>query len=447
MDSFKEKMYVEIIEMLLKNNGNPNINVGRNTPLIDAIMIENIKLVEMLLDNGADPNIRDEIGYTPLNVACGSDETFNLEIIKLLLERDAEPNDSDEETNLFWVFSNDEASTEQKFAATKLLLEHGYDLNKLDEDGELLNDFFYLLDDDDNLEILKLCMEYGLDLNYFTDERKYYGNLITIPSKNDQIKTLKFILDNDIDPNISKEALIIAVKNNNIEIVRLLLEYGADPNVQNGLNDTPLTTAMVERNLKMMSILLDSGADPHFVWYDEYRPDINLNMIQYAKRIGHNGVLQLLESYILEKEKEQNIEQRLATSMALNPRLGQDSIFNSIDESGLFDRIASYVPEYNSRYAPDIGRRMIEEYNEDPLTKSKQHLATMKGIRDRNSVLQYLREPELMENVNEYLSSMRPQPSVQNRMMLEDKQMGRGKRSKKQGKKSSKKQGKQLSKT
>ena len=93
---------------------------------------------------------------------------------------------------------------------------------------------------------------------------------------------------------------------------------------------------------------------------------------------------------------------------------------------------------------PDL--QVLEEIYKDPLTKSKQRLATMRGIRDRDSVLQYLREPELMENVNKYLQSMRPQPSVQNRMMLEDKQMGRGKRSKKQGKKSSKKQGKKSSK-
>ena len=80
------------------------------------------------------------------------------------------------------------------------------------------------------------------------------------------------------------------------------------------------------------------------------------------------------------------------------------------------------------------------------MTKSKQRLATMRGIHDSNSVLQYLREPELMENVNEYLSSMRPQPSVHSRMMLEDKQRGRGKRSK--GKRSSKKRsGKKKSKT
>ena len=41
---------------------------------------------------------------------------------------------------------------------------------------------------------------------------------------------------------------------------------------------------------------------------------------------------------------------------------------------------------------------------------------------------------------------MRPQPSVQNRMMLEDKQMGRGKQGKKQGKKSRGKSSKKLSK-
>ena len=103
-------------------------------------------------------------------------------------------------------------------------------------------------------------------------------------------------------------------------------------------------------------------------------------MLEFARNVSFYGGLEYLETYISEKNKMQNTEQRLATSMALNPRLGQESLLDSIHESGLFDKITGYLPEYNTRYAPDVGRRM----------------------------------------------------------MLEDKQMGRGKHNKKQGKKLSK---------
>jgi ankyrin repeat protein len=361
MTSFAEKNYVRIIEMFLKNGANPNIITSGDTPLKSAVYTENIKLVEILLDNGADPNFFPENEYSPLNLAC---ETLNLEIIKLLLERGANPNDNDDETNLLWIFENEEASSEQKFAATKLLLEYGYDITSKNEYGYFPTEIFTLIRDDDNIEILKLLIEYGLDLNNYTDD-KYHGKLLNIPSEKGQIETLKFLLENGIDPNISKDALINAIENdnmnNNIEIVRLLLDNGADPNVQNGDNDTPLMKAMDKQNLPIMILLLDRGADPHFVWQDPYRPDIKLNMIQFARRHRYNIALQLLESYISEKNKMQNTEQRLATGMALNPRLGQDSVFGYIDEPGIFEKIASHIPEYNSRYAPDVSRRMMLE--------------------------------------------------------------------------------------
>ena len=368
----------QIIEMFLKDGDNPNIIVDGETPLYKAVYSENITLVEMLLDIGADPNInlnmeRESWRQTPLNIAF---ETLNIPIVKLLLESGAKPNDNDDETNLFWIFENEDASSKQKFAATQLLLEHGYELYNFD---------------------------YGLFINI----------------KDSEIEIAKLLLEYVKYPNIKNKALLSAAKTNQIEMVRLLLDNGADPNFQNEDNTTPLKAAIEKQNLPMMILLLDRGADPNYVWKDPDEYD-DINMLQLARKVRFRNGLQYLETFISEKNKMQNREQRLATSMALNPRLGQDSIFNSIDEGGLFDRIASYVPEYNSKYAPDIGRRMIEEDNEDPLTKSKQRLATIKGIRDRNSVLKHLREPELMENVNEYLSSMRPQPSVQNRMMLEE---------------------------
>ena len=116
-----------------------------------------------------------------------------------------------------------------------------------------------------------------------------------------------------------------------------------------------------------------------------------------------------------------------------------------LDRDDLDIDTASKIFSNERSYNPSVHTRMIDEHKKDPLTKSKQRLATMKGIRDHNSVLQYLREPELMENVNEYLSSMRPQPSVHSRMMLEDKQRGRGKRNSKKRnskKRSSKKKSK-----
>ena len=107
-----------------------------------------------------------------------------------------------------------------------------------------------------------------------------------------------------------------------------------------------------------MILLLDHGADPHYVWKNDYH---KYNMLQFAKDTRFYSGLEYLKTYISEKNKMQNTEQRLATSMALNPRLGQESLLDTIDDPNLFDKITGYLPEYNTRYAPDVGRRMMLE--------------------------------------------------------------------------------------
>ena len=307
----------QIIEMFLKNGANPNFIIDGESPLHKAAYSENVKLVEMLLDNGADPNINKNMERlswtrTPLNIAF---ETLNIPIIELLLKHGAIPNDNDDETNLSWIFEDLE-TYEQKLDAIKLLFEYGYKLYKGEE--------YYISDiKDDEIEIAKLLLQYIQD------------------------------------PNIKNEILLKVSFKNQIEMVRLLLDSGADPNtIDEYGKDTPLMYAIINKNLPMMILLLDHGADPHYVYEDDY---YKYNMLELARSVRFYGGLEYLETYISEKNKMQNTEQRLATSKALNPRLGQESLLDTIDDPNLFDKITGYLPEYNTRYAPDVGRRMMLE--------------------------------------------------------------------------------------
>lgn len=310
---------IRIIEMFLKNGANPNFIIDDESPLHKAVNSGNVKLVEMLLDNGADPNIiinieGDIYNYTPLNIAC---QTVNIPIIKLLLKHGANPNDNNDETNLTWIFmSDDVASVEQRIIAIELFVEYGYIFDK--------HDYSYLI---------------GL--------------------KDDEIEIAKILLQYVQDPNIKNKALLKAAENDQPEMVKLMLDNGTDPNTINDIyEDTPLMYAINNKNLPLMILLLDRGADPHYVYDDDYR---KYNMLQLARSIRFRSGLEYLETYISEKNKMQNREQRLATSMALNPRLGQESLLDTIDDPNLFDKITGYLPEYNTRYAPDVGRRMMLE--------------------------------------------------------------------------------------
>lgn len=368
--SHNESYYIKIIDALLKNGADPNIKIddGR-TLLYLAVHSENVKCVKTLLDAGANPNLTndDYCDYTPLTAAC---EIVNLEMIELLLSAGADPNLYNCETNLEWIIDSDydNIPPEKVLVATKLLLDAGYNLNKTDKNGIIETSIFKVMSNDDNIEIVKLLLSHGIDPN----NPKFQRNILTIPSENGAIKILKLLLDSGADPNkvdtiYGRTALMNGTGSwprtprNSIEIVKLLLDSGADPNIPDYDNETPLFQATVEQNLEMMMVLLDAGADPYHLWSNKNYPESKYTIIEYAKAIGLNRAVDLLESYIKEKNIMQNTEQRLATAKSLQPRLAEESVFNLIDEPDLFDKITSYLPEYTEKYAPDVQKRMLTE--------------------------------------------------------------------------------------
>ncbi len=58
-------------------------------------------------------------------------------------------------------------------------------------------------------------------------------------------------------------ALILAVKNNDIEFAKMLLAAGADPNAQTLVGNTALTFATRNQNVAMVKLLLEAGADAY----------------------------------------------------------------------------------------------------------------------------------------------------------------------------------------
>jgi hypothetical protein len=289
------------------------------------------------------------------------------------------------------------------------LLDSGIDPNIKNYDGNtpLIEASFY-----GHIYIVESLLRYDANPNI----KNFFGYTPLINAILDgHTDIVGLLLDNDADPNIINNhgtALIEASRDGHTNIVGLLLDHGADPDIQEKYGKTALIEASYFGFIDIVELLLQHGADL------DIRNNSGDTALTIAERRGHDIIARLIRYHI----DLQRARQNLAFMKYFFDRDDLD-----IDTaSRIFGNVQSYNPEVNIR--------MIDERRRDPLTKSKQRLATMRGIRDNHSVLQYLREPLLMENVDSYLTSMRPFPSVHSRMMLEDKKGGNKRCGKRSGK-------------
>ena len=137
---------LDFVEIMLLNGGNPNLVEADGYHVLNLICLEptNLELVEILLKGGADPNVprasshTNRFGDLPLYIAVTE---CNFELVTLLLTYGANVNYEDYMgmTPLHFaikeLFENEERIgadlKEMTPAMTKLLLEHGADVNRV----------------------------------------------------------------------------------------------------------------------------------------------------------------------------------------------------------------------------------------------------------------------------------------------------------------------------
>ena len=227
---------------------------------------------------------------------------------------------------------------------------------------------------------------------------------------NGNIGRIRELLDMGVDPNevntVNYSPLFYA--ENNLNIMKILLENGANPNnASPGMNEIPLMHAVLLDHIDSVKLLLKYGSDP-------YLRDIDGNSsLMLARSEGNDEIVSLIENHILRQTAKQN----LALSKSMNRRLGYDTPLQYLDNDTM-----TRIMGHTRRYIPKVSMRMIDEYHSDKLTKAKQRLSTMRGMRDSRSVFSHLREPKLIKDILENLSRHNPNTGVHNRI----RQSGRG---------------------
>lgn len=248
----------EIVRLLLSYGAYPKfINFNERTALLAAVSLDiwypsenerhqnNLEIIEMLIKNGADVNWTNWHNFNPLDEAI---QNLNYDVIKLLVENGANVNSNPKNIDPDFIkyripylilaitatgpfiCSNPEFKfgelEEIKLPICNLLLEAGYNIDKLDTNGY---------------------------------PAIYYSVIGNYP----QITEL--LLNNKANPNFigfgSVPLLNRAIYNmKSFQLTKLLLQHGADPNVEDHKHNSPLIFAHRIKSDEICNLLLEYGA-------------------------------------------------------------------------------------------------------------------------------------------------------------------------------------------
>lgn len=202
--SAAKKNAIKIIKLLFQHNflEYNDINFKDESGDTALHLTTNPEIVTFLLEQGAKLNIQNNIGQTPLIIAC---QKNNISIVSKLLKKNANPDIAP-------------------------ILQSGY--NAL---------MYAILMDYD--QIVNLLLQYNADPNF---KSEYGETPLLVAVENNNFEMVKLLLEYDADPDISDNnnytPLYYALKNKHFKIARLLFSHSKDKNKIIGLFLLALTS-------------------------------------------------------------------------------------------------------------------------------------------------------------------------------------------------------------
>jgi serine/threonine-protein phosphatase 6 regulatory ankyrin repeat subunit B len=255
---------------------------GFNTvyPILVAARYGNVKIMELLLDGGADIMLADRYGATAIHYAADADfyveKEIKKEMIKLLLNKGVNINladnngdtpahyaviienyDKDFADYLYTKKADFKLQNKEGKSAEDLMLEYK-------KEDYLARELLLALRNKDTHKAKNLIMQ-GANVNY--QEIGTLWSPILIATKEENLEIIKLLAhkgaDLDKGDRFGTTAVHFAAERENIEIIEFLIQKHCDINKCNKFKQTAMHLAVQAQAHDSIKFLLDNGANLH----------------------------------------------------------------------------------------------------------------------------------------------------------------------------------------
>lgn len=218
-------------------------------------------VVRKLLDSGIDPNAYNGRGHTALHVAATNNAP---DAARLLIERGADPRRGHQ--NKPEHVPLQDAITFGKIEMVELLARHGGYVSGAGVDGWSL---FHRACEKGNTRTVEALLKAGVNCNETTENGT---TPLLIAVKHDHKELVKLLLEYPAVLSSMNEQYIktderkrtafqVAIDRGHIPLVAAMIEKGADVNQKDAEGKVPLMHAIESANLDLIRLLVESGAD------------------------------------------------------------------------------------------------------------------------------------------------------------------------------------------
>lgn len=375
-----EENNFEAVKLILELGGNPNYEMLRGflegagsfeTPIINAIRMENENILQLLLEHGADLfYIDDMTKKIPIDYVIKSK---NKKIKNTIVSRLEKEISSKKELPIMLVIAAIKLGINEDLIKTKITenLLNAPTINNMG--AENITGLEFALERED-FELAEKLISLGADTKHIGS--KY--------SKKESPRIVEFLVKKGLKEDYEKstmseewdgiysnpikktpyqeEPILLAVSDKDYKAVRLLCRNGADLNCEKPFSSieaggyvfealTPLNIAIKNKDVKMIKMLIELGANPYYRDYKNYSP------YDYALQSGNKDVIDIFITFLNEEIENKKI-------LPLQPIIAIATLSKNIDKTLKYkiSQSLSGIPEKEKQAEL---KRALEEGNFD----------------------------------------------------------------------------------